>query len=77
LPPLDSVHADLTEAVERNCVCQSASDGTDKIVCAPHRMLTEDQRALNGLLFIRRIAHRLRLEEHFAVTTEARTEGSD
>jgi hypothetical protein len=31
--------------------------------CAPHRMLTEDQRALNGLLFVRRVVDRLRREE--------------
>lgn len=31
--------------------------------CAPHRMLVEDQRAVNGLLFGRKIMGRLLLEE--------------
>ena len=66
MPLFDSVHADLAAAVERNCVCQTASNATEKVVCAPHRMLTEDQRALNGLFFVRRIANRLRVEEYFA-----------
>ena len=37
--------------------------GVRLATCAPHRMLTEDQRALNGLLFGRRMADRLRREE--------------
>ena len=37
--------------------------GVRLATCAPHRMLTEDQRALNGLLFARRMAERLRHEE--------------
>jgi hypothetical protein len=32
-------------------------------VCAPHRMLAEDQRVLDGLLFARRDARRLRDQE--------------
>jgi hypothetical protein len=32
-------------------------------VCAPHRMLAEDQRVLDGLLFARREARRLRDQE--------------
>ena len=37
--------------------------GVRLATCAPHRMLTEDQRALNGLLFARRLVERLRREE--------------
>jgi len=37
--------------------------GVRLATCAPHRMLTEDQRALNGLLFARRMAERLLREE--------------
>jgi hypothetical protein len=37
--------------------------GVRLATCAPHRMLTEDQRALNGLLFARRMAERLSHEE--------------
>jgi hypothetical protein len=37
--------------------------GVRLATCAPHRMLTEDQRALNGLLFARRMAERLQREE--------------
>jgi hypothetical protein len=29
-------------------------------------MLADDQRALDGLVFVRRLAERLRLEEHIA-----------
>ena len=31
--------------------------------CAAHRMLIEDQRAMDGLLFARRMADRLKREE--------------
>jgi hypothetical protein len=57
---------DLTAAVERNCACQFAADGRRTTTCPPHRMLTDDQRALNGLLFVRQIVARLRLEEFSA-----------
>jgi hypothetical protein len=53
----------LTAAIERNCACQYGSDGAPTATCAPHRMLTDDQRALNGLLFYKQIATRLQREE--------------
>jgi hypothetical protein len=53
----------LTTAIDRNCACEYGSDGARTATCAPHRMLTDDQRALNGLLFYRQIASRLRHEE--------------
>jgi hypothetical protein len=41
--------------------------GVRVTTCSPHRMLTHDQRAVNGLLFMRHLADRLRQEE-FAPT---------
>ena len=55
--------SDLVDAVTRNCACVFDPLGGRRTVCAPHRMLVQDQRALNGLLFARRIADRLRREE--------------
>ncbi len=54
---------DLVNAIARNCGCEFGMMGIRLAVCEPHRMLVEDQRALNGLLFARRIAGRLREEE--------------
>jgi hypothetical protein len=54
---------DLVNAIARNCTCEFGLMGVRLATCAPHRMLTEDQRALNGLLFARRMAERLRYEE--------------
>ena len=54
---------ELAAAIEHNCACQYATDGHRTSTCAPHRMLVADQRALDGLLFVRQIADRLRFEE--------------
>ena len=54
---------DLVNAIARNCTCEFGLMGVRLATCAPHRMLTEDQRALNGLLFARRMAERLNREE--------------
>ena len=54
---------DLVNAIARNCTCEFGLMGVRLATCAPHRMLTEDQRALNGLLFARRMAERLTREE--------------
>jgi hypothetical protein len=54
---------DLVNAIARNCTCEFGLMGVRLATCAPHRMLTEDQRALNGLLFARRMGERLRREE--------------
>jgi hypothetical protein len=59
----ESEYLDLTRALGRNCECEFASIGTRRTACSAHRMLADDQRALNGLLFARRIAERLRDEE--------------
>ncbi|HEY3060340.1 MAG TPA: hypothetical protein VGL99_15375 [Chloroflexota bacterium] len=53
----------LLRAIERNCNCRRALTGQLAEMCGAHRMLLDDQRALNGLLFARRIADRLISEE--------------
>jgi hypothetical protein len=53
----------LVNAIARNCTCEFSHRGVLLQKCRAHRMLTEDQRALNGLLFARRCVHRLRREE--------------
>jgi hypothetical protein len=54
---------DLAAAINRNCTCQYGLDGLRTTTCPPHKMMTDDQRALDGLLFFRQIAERLRSEE--------------
>src|SRR4051812_14079705 len=54
---------DLVKAVARNCACEFGVTGVRVSTCPVHQMLIEDQRALNGLLFVRRMADRLRREE--------------
>ncbi len=62
-------HGDQTEALEllqalsRNCSCVVTAEGVRLSRCAPHEMLSSDQRAVDGLLFARRLAPRLRSEE--------------
>ncbi len=54
---------DLMRAVTRNCACDVGLMGVRLTSCAAHQMLVQDQRALDGLLFGRRIAAKLRDEE--------------
>ena len=54
---------ELLRAVNSNCDCQFGLMGMRLTSCPSHRMLVEDQRALDGLLFARRIAAQLRDEE--------------
>ena len=54
---------ELLQALSRNCSCVVTAEGVRLSTCAPHEMLSSDQRAIDGLLFARRIAARLRLEE--------------
>jgi hypothetical protein len=60
---------DLVNAIARNCTCEFGLMGVRLATCAPHRMLTEDQRALNGLLFARRMQERLHREEFSRIKT--------
>ena len=55
--------ADLVNAIARNCSCEYALMGVRVNTCPPHRMLVEDQRALDGLVFMRHQVKQLRGEE--------------
>jgi hypothetical protein len=48
---------DLLRALSRNCACKFGPVGIRVSSCPAHRMLVEDQRALNGLVFARRLAN--------------------
>jgi hypothetical protein len=54
---------DLVAAINRHCTCQFDLDGERTVTCPPHRMMLDDQRALDGLVFMRQIAGRLKFEE--------------
>jgi hypothetical protein len=54
-------YQDLVVAVGRNCCCEYGMGA--RTCCGAHRMVAEDQRALDGLLFARWMADRLRREE--------------
>jgi hypothetical protein len=58
----------LLHALSQHCECRIE---TGRIIapCDSHTMLANDQRALDGLLFMRRIADRL-LAEEFDLATE-------
>jgi len=60
---------DLIKAIGRNCTCDFGLMGVRLTTCSSHRMLMEDQRALDGLLFVRRMAERLLDEEFSTVWT--------
>src|SRR5438034_7913229 len=49
-------------ALSRNCSCVVTAEGVRLSTCAPHEMLSSDQRAIDGLLFARRIAAQLRTD---------------
>jgi hypothetical protein len=52
----------LINAAKHNCACDIRGD-LRLSICAVHLMLANDQRALDGLLFARRIWKRLHDEE--------------
>ena len=52
----------LLHALRQHCACH-VEDGRTVAPCAAHNMLVQDQRAVDGLLFIRRMAARLLAEE--------------
>lgn len=54
---------ELVNAVARYCACEYGMYGIRTVLCGGHEMLLKDQRALNGLLFVRRITERLKREE--------------
>jgi hypothetical protein len=53
----------LLAAIVHNCDCQIDPAGVRAVLCTSHEMLSKDQRALDGLLFARHMARRLRAEE--------------
>lgn len=55
----------LLNALRTHCECR-VDQGRTLASCPSHQMLTRDQRAIDGLLFMRRMAARL-LAEEFAV----------
>ena len=52
----------LLHALREHCEC-SVDNGRTVAICASHAMLVRDQRAVDGLLFMRRMAARLLAEE--------------
>ncbi len=63
---------DLLSALERHCTCQKQPDGQILSVCGPHRLLSEGQRELDGLVMVRRLRARLLAEEWSGPTWEER-----
>ena len=58
----------LLHALREHCECR-VDQGRTVTPCASHSMLARDQRAVDGLLFMRRMVARL-LAEEFDVTTK-------
>jgi hypothetical protein len=54
---------ELQAAIHRNCDCRFDSAGRLTSTCAAHAMLWGDQRALNGLLWSRRMRQSLIQQE--------------
>lgn len=66
----------LMRAIAQNCNCEFDPSGARRSTCAPHTMLTHDQRALDGLLFMRHICGRL-MSEEFAERAPAAQQSQD
>jgi hypothetical protein len=58
----------LLHALREHCECR-VDEGRFVAPCASHAMLARDQRAIDGLLFMRRMATRL-LAEEFEVAAQ-------
>ncbi len=54
---------ELVAAIERNCECTFGVTGKRLGACPAHTMLMRDQRALDGLLWSRRLAKQRLAEE--------------
>jgi hypothetical protein len=52
----------LLQALRSHCECRR-DEGRTMSACPSHSMLAHDQRAIDGLLFMRRMVGRLRVEE--------------
>lgn len=57
----------LNTVLSRNCDCDYETDGRRVRTCGGHDMLLNDQRALDGLMFGRRLQDRLEAEEWMRV----------
>jgi len=62
----------LIHSIKQHCTCEFETSGKRIGDCSAHQMLL-NQRALDGLLFARRMAQRLLIEEF----SEARTVNSE
>ncbi len=58
----DAERLALLQALEHNCTCTIGQDGARTDTCGSHQLLL-DQRALDRLLFGKRLATRLGTEE--------------
>jgi hypothetical protein len=56
--------------VRQHCTCE-LDEGRTVTICAAHVMLAHNQRAVDGLLFMRRLAERL-LAEEFDLAAQVR-----
>jgi hypothetical protein len=65
----------LLHALREHCDCH-VDQGRTVAPCAGHTMLARDQRAVDGLLFMRRMAARL-LAEEFVVAASAAAAGDE
>jgi hypothetical protein len=65
---------ELCDILRRNCECDEQPNGSPTR-CPPHVMLLSDQRALDGLLFVRRISMQL-LREEFDASAMTRGDGN-
>jgi hypothetical protein len=63
---------ELLHAVRLHCTCE-IEQGRMLVTCAAHTMLARDQRAVDGLLFMRRMAERLLAEEFELNPSEPQT----
>ena len=62
---------ELVNAIAANCTCELGDMGEHLTVCEAHKMLATDQRALDGLLFVRQMVDRLKHEEFSTVQQPA------
>ena len=53
----------LLDIISSNCACEFDALKVRRSTCSVHRILTEEQRTLDGLLFARHMAERLLVEE--------------
>lgn len=57
----------LVAAIARNCACETGLMGVRTSTCPPHQALLDNQRWLDGLLWMRHLADRLRAEEQTGI----------